>query len=477
LPVSVSGIEIGKGLSILIFLTILVNQAVTSKGGSATHGNLFTPSRILFLAFVSSVLVSFAATSHWGDFHSGTLRQLPVVGSLLVFAGLAAFLLKRIPFSFSPAILYSLLGAMTAAFIYSLATRDGRTRGFYSHPVVYSHVLALCLTVLIFFMGSEIRKAASHLGPRRFVNLLALAVLLVLAGLDFYFNESRSLLLPLSVIPILVFFYFFPVARRKKTVLAAIGLTLLLLTVLSALLVKTKQFEKVLHHVHFYYRIPTQASFQAPRFETFSNHPSQTVLEGQVANGSKPIESKIHFQYIPSMFEGDEALVWNGSSFLIRFPLTNIDRPQAFYIEWHLPVDLHGKEGSFRKTTHEKYFFSYDPNENKSPKLFWSESRIGIERGSKEFAVEKSKLGLLALVKSFRFTLFEDIRAWIWRSSALMISQGPLFGVGPGNWGHAAKEFRFNPASPVIDRLTALNGGIFHSHNNFLTVAVEFGIP
>lgn len=480
LPVSVSGIEIGKGLSILVFLFALVSAALMRDRDSSRLSNRLTISKIVFLLFVLSVLISFATTKHWGDSHSGTLRQIPVMGSLLLFSTLAAFQLGRLSFSISKITRYVFAAAMGVAFIYSLISRDGRTHGFFLHPVVYSHVLALCLTILIFFLGAGVKKTLSDFLWTHILNTLGIACLLALGVADFYFNESRSLLLPLSVVPLLVFLYFIPAIRTKRKLLAMALPASLLLIALAALLSGTKQFDKILHHIHFYYREDPQATFQPSRFETSgSNRVGLMILEGAIANGLKPLDEKIHFQYIPSMYEGDEPLLWSGSegSFSLRFPLTNISRPQAFYIEWHLPVDLKGRNGSLRKISHERYFFSYDPGSKKSPSLFWSESRVGIDRHSSEFSEDKAKLRVLRFIQYFRFTFFEDIRAWIWRSSLFIASNGPLFGVGPGNWSYAAHNYSFNPAAPILDRLTELNGGIFHSHNNFLTMAVELGIP
>jgi len=223
IPVSISGVEYGKGiLLLLLFYRLYKHQ--TNRPYLIVEK--MTLPNILLIVFSALILLSIVFTDTFGTFEDGTIKRLPALaGFTILFASVYLFYsltkFKRI--------IYYFLTSCLVVFVWNIY-KYGTSRGggFFGNPVVYSHLLSVLMPLFLAVIIKEIRYGMKNLIKIKtiFISLLFTASIIFFFN-NVYYNTSRSLILSFIVSFVLLIFYHFP--KKISIGIIVSGLVLIVL--------------------------------------------------------------------------------------------------------------------------------------------------------------------------------------------------------------------------------------------------------
>jgi hypothetical protein len=451
IAVSNSGMEIGKGL--ILFGGLLTGILALVRKEPLDLKRFLSPGFLLLAAWILSWALSVVFTEDWGSARTGTLRVLPVQAALLAFTVVVAAWRRPWPWRM---VLPLFVVACAVCFAYSIAMHgDGRSHGFLGNPVSYSHVLGGMLAALsclwVWIMAGRGPYASTK---GKVLSLVGVSLVLLLGFFDLAVNQSRSLLLPLFLIPTLLFL--FATATRKK-----VWLALPLFLILLSLAAPKAVVDRLLSRVRFWTSsetlwMPTRAVREG----------DQMTLTGPLTDPCEAVTT-IEVNAFPLRHIVCGMLEKSNGQGTLR-----IDLPERYRRPpMNLRVVIRADRGRIQES-----WLALGPLSGETaqiPRVLSTETAVEVGSGLPQIreAIRRGGLG------SLRVDFFDQDRRWVWWSSMEMAGRHPWLGVGPGNWRWASLRGDQSGTSPFFGTEIAPFYNYFHAHNNFLNLAAESGLP
>ena len=462
-PVSISGMEIAK---IAILLAVIFLAFFRWKKWRASRP--FHPLEAVLLAFFLAYLIGIFATTYWGNSRTGTLDHLPVfIPQMVIFLGtyllirekeisnLGKYLLILIAVSSGYSLWPYLVTFFRVEADTSISSLLGRSRGFYSHPVMYSKILgcsfSLSLLIGVFSLERYLRlkeEGRPHSGAKR--GAFVCLGLLCLLSVDAYFNQSRSLALTMAALPLFALCYVFSQKWKKTIFLLPVAGVLVLLCIPSSL------WEKLYRKSSF--RLKQKEVMAIKNWQIPEKKIIEVEIDRQPIVGEMQLEGKVFSEFHGKIISGQKL-----SSDRFRLSLENFERGPVWTL--FLSFQLLLADGV---TQRQEYLFNINEH-------FSSPRWDPIYRSSFSPLSLSDFFPLMSSGDFFRsrLNLFEPMRETIYRSTLSMIEKRPWLGLGPGTWKHYIHDISKNDYAYLYSSFKQKH---YHGHNNVLTVAMGSGV-